>query len=89
MPKLTSNQPNGLFYVLFLSILRLFDSVFIFLIIESSIVGIFYGRDIFWYFIHANSLKSYDFMCNYNSESKRVPEKKAIFFELILLLAVS
>ena len=21
-------------------------------------------------------LKSYDFMCNYNSESKRVPEKK-------------
>ena len=39
-------------------------------------VGIFYGREIFWYFIHANSLKSYDFMCNYNSEIKRVPEKK-------------
>ena len=28
MPKLTSDQPNGLFYVLFLSILRLFGSLF-------------------------------------------------------------
>ena len=27
----------------------------------------------FWYFIHANILKSYDFMCNYNIERKRVP----------------
>ena len=33
MPKLTSDQPNGLFYVLFLSILRLFGSLFIFLLI--------------------------------------------------------
>ena len=41
---------------------------------ESSIVGIFYGREIFWYFIHANNLKS--FMCNYNTESEQVPEKK-------------
>ena len=43
---------------------------------SNSIVGIFYGREIFWYFIHANSCKNYDFMCNYSSESKRVPEKK-------------
>ena len=27
-------------------------------------------------------------MCNYNIESKQVPEKKATCFELILLLAV-
>ena len=31
----------------------------------SSIVGIFYGRGIFWYFIHENRLKSYDFMCKH------------------------
>ena len=30
----------------------------------------------FWYFIHANIFKSYDFICNYNIESKQVPEKK-------------
>ena len=44
----------------------------------SNIIGIFYGREIFWYFIHANILKSYDSMCNYNIESKHVPEKKRL-----------
>ena len=33
-----------------------------------------------------NTLKTYGFMCSYNNESKQVPEKKAICFELILLL---
>ena len=37
-----------------------------------------YGREIFWYFIHANILKSYDFMCNYNIESKQVLEKQRL-----------
>ena len=44
----------------------------------SSIVGILCGREIFRYFIYTNILKSYDFMCNYNIESKRVPEKKLL-----------
>ena len=34
--------------------------------------------EIFWYFIHSNILKTYDFMYNYNIESKRVPEKKRL-----------
>ena len=38
--------------------------------LKSKIVCIFYEREVFWYFIHVNSLKSYDFKCNYNSESK-------------------
>ena len=35
---------------------------------KVGIVGIFYEYEIFWYFIFANTLKSNDFMCNYNSE---------------------
>ena len=32
----------------------------------------------FWNFSHANILKTYDFVCNYNIESKQVPEKKLL-----------
>ena len=38
-------------------------------------VGIYYGSEIFWYFIHVKIFKNSDFMCNYNIESKRVTEK--------------
>ena len=37
-----------------------------------------YGREIFLYFIHANILESYNSMCNYNIESKKVQEKKRL-----------
>ena len=42
------------------------------------IVGIFYGREIFWYFLHENIVKYDEFICNYNIESKRVPEIKRL-----------
>ena len=32
----------------------------------------FYGREVVWYFINPNILKSYDFVCNYNIKYEKV-----------------
>ena len=39
-------------------------------------------RKISWYFIQFSTLKSYDVVCNDNIESKRVPEKKRLYYYL-------
>ena len=48
-------------------------------------ISIFCRLEIVWYFIHVNILKSYDFMCNYNIESKHSgTREKVTCLELIL-----